>query len=47
MLTPSDVAALLVGALGQNGTLEELEIVAGSTSRNQVGIGLEGITCVG
>ena len=40
MLTPSDVATLLVGGLGQNGTLEELEIVAW-TLLNQVGLSWE------
>ena len=46
LLTPSDLATLLVGGLGQNGTLEELKIGAFYWS-NQVGISLEGITCVG
>ena len=46
LLTPSDIAALLVGGLGQNGTLEELEIDAFYWI-NQVGIGLKSITCVG
>ena len=46
LLTPSEVAAVLVGGLGQNGTLEELKIYAGNL-RNQVGINLESITRVG